>query len=62
MSSPSSTKIRFASKIADRIRDLKSKESYDHLTDPRSEREMTYLLGGIRLYDCGKKRWVWRPG
>ena len=48
------------SKIADRIRDLKSKEGYDHLTDPRSEREMTYLLGGIRLYDCGKKRWVWR--
>lgn len=49
------------SKIADRIRDLKSTETYDHLTDPRSEREMTYLLGGIRLFDCGKKRWVLRP-
>lgn len=49
------------SKIADRIRDLKSAETYDHRSDPRSEREMTYLLGGIRLYDCGKKRWVWRP-
>lgn len=46
-------------KLADRIRDLKSTEVYDHRTDPRSEREMTYLLGGIRLFDCGKKRWLW---
>lgn len=48
-------------KIADRIRDLKSSETYDADGDPRSERKMTYLLGGIRLYDCGKKKWVWTP-
>lgn len=47
-------------KIADRIRDLGSSETYDHKTDPRSERTMTYLLGGIRLFDCGKKRWLWK--
>jgi hypothetical protein len=33
---------------------------FDHETDPRTERDMTYLLGGRRIYDCGKKRWVWR--
>lgn len=33
---------------------------FDAETDPRSERDMTYLLGGRRIYDCGKKRWVWR--
>ena len=30
-------------------------------TDPRTEREMTYLMGARRLYDCGKKRWVYNP-
>lgn len=51
------------SKIAARIRDLGSKEVYDHRTDHRTEREMTYLLGARRVYDCGKKRWIWRkPG
>jgi len=32
---------------------------FDHETDPRTERDMTYLLGGRRIYDCGKKRWTW---
>lgn len=29
-------------------------------TDPRTESEMTYLMGCGRIYDCGKKRWLWR--
>lgn len=48
------------SKIAARIRDVGSTETYNHETDHRTEREMTYLLGARRVYDCGKKRWVWR--
>lgn len=49
------------SEIPKRIQELRSDERYDPQTDPRSEREMTYLLGAIRLFDCGKKKWVWRP-
>lgn len=33
---------------------------YNPETDPRTEREMTFLMGAGRIYDCGKKRWVWR--
>lgn len=47
-------------KIPKRIRDLKSSETYNPLTDHRSERDMTFLLGAHRIFDCGKKRWVWR--
>lgn len=47
-------------KIPARIRDIRSTESFDPATDPRSERDMTYLLGARRIFDCGKKRWVWR--
>lgn len=37
-------------------------EPFDPETDKRTEAEMTYLMGARRLYDCGKKRWVWtRP-
>lgn len=32
---------------------------FDHTVDPRTEAEMTYLMGCRRLYDCGKKRWMW---
>ena len=28
--------------------------------DPRTEAEMTYAMGCGRIYDCGKKRWLWR--
>lgn len=35
------------------------KETFDHKTDPRTEADITYLMGARRLYDCGKKRWVW---
>ena len=34
-------------------------DAYDHTTDPRTETEMTYLMGARRIYDCGKKRWIW---
>lgn len=34
-------------------------EVFDPETDPRTEAEMTYLMGARRLYDCGKKRWLW---
>lgn len=28
--------------------------------DPRTEADITYLMGARRIYDCGKKRWVWK--
>jgi len=28
-------------------------------TDPRTEKEVTYAMGCGRIYDCGKKKWVW---
>lgn len=36
-------------------------DGFDHETDPRTEAEMTYLMGAARIYDCGKKRWLWTP-
>jgi hypothetical protein len=33
--------------------------SFDPATDPRAESEITYLMGARRIYDCGKRRWVW---
>ena len=36
-------------------------EEFNHKVDVRTEREMTYLMGARRIYDCGKKRWVWKP-
>jgi len=29
-------------------------------TDPRTESDMTYLMGARRIFDCGKRRWVWK--
>lgn len=37
-------------------------DSFDPATDTRTEADMTYLMGCGRLYDCGKKRWVWQSG
>lgn len=34
-------------------------EVFEHTTDPRTEKDMTYLMGAGRVYDCGKKKWVW---
>jgi hypothetical protein len=28
-------------------------------TDARTEAEMTYLMGCRRVYDCGKRKWLW---
>ncbi len=47
-------------KIPARIRDLGSADSFNPVSDPRSERDMTYALGAMRLFDCGKRRWLWR--
>lgn len=35
-------------------------DEFNPATDPRTESDMTYLMGCRRLYDCGKKKWVWR--
>lgn len=44
--------------IQDRARQLGAEIDFNHETDPRTERDMTYLLGARRIYDCGKKTWV----
>lgn len=48
--------------IPKRLKDhnLDIKFDPDKEKDPRTEREMTYLMGAGRIYDCGKKKWVWR--
>lgn len=45
-----------------RLRDHGQDEIFDPATDKRTEAEMTYLMGARRIYDCGKKRWVWKRG
>ena len=47
--------------IQTRLKEHGFDEQYDAETDDRSEREMTYFMGARRIYDCGKKRWVWTP-
>lgn len=42
-----------------RLQEHGSSEVFDPEIDPRTEAEMTYLMGARRLYDCGKKRWLW---
>ena len=42
-----------------RLKEHNVADNFDPATDPRTEAEMTYLMGCRRLYDCGKKRWVW---
>lgn len=46
--------------IPKRLAELGISDTFNPETDPRTEAEMTYLMGARRLYDCGKKRWVWR--
>lgn len=43
-----------------RIADHKKDIAFDPKTDPRTEAEITYLMGARRIYDCGKKRWVYK--
>ena len=45
--------------IQKRLIEHGSTDFFDADTDPRSEAEMTYLMGARRIYDCGKKRWVY---
>jgi hypothetical protein len=47
--------------LPQRLREHGLDEAFDPATDPRTEAEMTYLMGAQRLFDCGKKRWVWTP-
>jgi hypothetical protein len=46
--------------IPTRLQEHGVSEPFDPDTDARSEAEITYLMGCRRIYDCGKKRWVWR--
>jgi hypothetical protein len=46
--------------IPQRLLDHKKQDSFDPATDPRTEQVMTYLMGARRIYDCGKKRWLWQ--
>jgi len=45
--------------IQARLKDHGLSEAFDPSADPRTETEMTYLMGAGRIYDCGKKRWQW---
>lgn len=42
-----------------RLKEHGVEDAFDPATDTRTEAEMTYLMGARRIYDCGKKRWVW---
>ena len=42
-----------------RIEDHGSNDTFNHKTDTRTEAQITYSLGCGRLYDCGKKKWVY---
>jgi len=44
-----------------RLKEHGIEENFDPKTDSRTEAQMTYLMGAGRIYDCGKKRWVWTP-
>lgn len=44
-----------------RLADHGMDDVFDAAEDPRTETEMTYLMGCGRIYDCGKKKWVWKP-
>lgn len=46
--------------LAARLKEHGVDAAFDAETDPRTEAEVTYSMGCRRLYDCGKKRWVWR--
>ena len=46
--------------IPSRLVQIGSSELFNPQTDFRTEREITYLVHASRLYDCGKKRWIWK--
>lgn len=45
--------------IPKRLLEHSKEDIFDPATDLRTEAQMTYLMGCGRIYDCGKKRWVW---
>lgn len=45
--------------IPKRLQEHGVQDHFDPEKDTRTEAEMTYLMGARRIYDCGKKRWVW---
>ena len=45
--------------ISKRLKDHGFDEAFEPTSDPRTEAEMIYLMGCGKLFDCGKKRWVW---
>jgi hypothetical protein len=45
--------------IPKKLQELGLDMQFDPATDKRTEREMTYAVGARRIFDCGKKRWVW---
>jgi hypothetical protein len=46
-------------KLQQRLDDNGVVDTFDEAIDPRTEVQMTYRMGARRLFDCGKKRWVW---
>lgn len=44
-----------------RLQEHGVEDHFDPGSDPRTEAQMTYLMGAGRIYDCGKKRWLWTP-
>lgn len=45
--------------LSTRLAEHGIEEQFDPLTDPRSEREVLELMRAGRIYDCGKKRWIY---
>lgn len=53
------TKAQYQRKwIPRRLEEHGVPDAFDPEADPRTEADMTYLMGARRIYDCGKKRWV----
>jgi len=42
-----------------RLNDHGLDETFDANSDERAESELTYMMGAGRIFDCGKKRWLW---
>jgi hypothetical protein len=45
--------------IPARLKDHGMTDIFDPENDTRSESEMTFFMNCGRIYDCGKKRWLW---
>jgi predicted nucleic acid-binding Zn-ribbon protein len=47
------------SELPQRQLDLGQEVDFDPETDKRTETEMTYAMKCARVFDCGKKKWIW---